>query len=86
VGLMLVASLLNILGFTFIMEAPSKDYLALHPSPFWQYLKTHLRSNADPHGLELSQTVFTICFLLLLAVFAWGAWAALRRRTEREDD
>jgi hypothetical protein len=76
--LMFAANLLNIIGFTFIMEAPSKDYLKNKPSVFWDYLKTHLRSNADPHGLELSQATFYVCFPLLLAVFAWGALAGLR--------
>jgi len=77
--LMFAANLLNMVGFTFVMEAPSKEYLASHPSPFWDYLKTHLRSNADPHGLELSQMTFYICFPILMAVLAWGVASALRR-------
>jgi len=76
--LMLAGDVLNILGFTFIMEAPSKEYLARHPSVFWEYLKTHLRSNADPHGLELSQLTFNTCFPILMAVLVWGVWSALR--------
>jgi hypothetical protein len=76
---MLVANLINIVGFTFVAEAPSGEYLATHPSPFWSYVKTHLRSNADPNGLELSQTTFYICFPLLIAVFAWGGLSAMRQ-------
>jgi hypothetical protein len=76
--LMLAADALNVVGFTFIMEAPSKEYLKPHPSVFWEYLKTHLRSNADPHGLELSQMTFYICFPILVAVLAWGVWSALK--------
>lgn len=81
---MFVASLLNIVGFTFVMEAPSKDYLASHPSPFWEYLKTQLRSNANPHGLELSQITFYICFPLLIAVLMWGVWSAMARMKNKE--
>jgi len=77
--LMFAANLLNIVGFTFVAEAPSGEYLATHPSPFWTYVKTHLRSNADPFGLELTQITFYVCFPLLLAVFAWGAVSAIRR-------
>jgi hypothetical protein len=84
--LMLGGDVLNIIGFTFIMEAPSKEYLALHPSAFWAYLKTHLRSNADPHGLELSQITFDICFPILVALLVWGVWSALHSaaRTKSE--
>jgi hypothetical protein len=66
------ANVINIIGFTFVMEAPSNEYLALHPSPFWTFIKTYLRSNASPHGLELSQVTFYICFPILMAVFMWG--------------
>ena len=79
VYLMLAANVLNIVGFTIVMEAPSGEYLATHPSPFWHYIKTHLRSNADPHGLELSQVTFYLCFPVLMAVLAWGAVSALKR-------
>jgi hypothetical protein len=79
VCLMFVASVVSIIGFTFVAEAPSGEYLATHPSPFWDYVKTHLRSNADPSGLELSQWTFYVCFPLLVAVFAWGFLVALRR-------
>ncbi len=79
VYLMLAANLVNIVGFTFVAEAPSGEYLATHPSAFWDYIKTHLRSNADPRGLELTQITFYICFPLLLAVFAWGVVAALKK-------
>jgi len=75
---MLVANVLNIVGFTFVMEAPSGEYLAIHPSGFWEYVKTHLRSNAAPHGLELAQVTFYICFTLLGVVFIWAVWSAFR--------
>jgi hypothetical protein len=78
VYLMLVANFLNIIGFTFVAEAPSGEYLATHPSDFWNYVKTHLRSNADPSGLELTQITFYICFPILLAVFVWGAVSAMK--------
>lgn len=84
VYLMLAANAANVLGFTFIMEAASGEYLELHPSAGWTYLKTHLRSNASPFGLELSQTVFYICFPMLLLVFAWGVWSALRQVGEKK--
>jgi hypothetical protein len=81
--LMLLASVSNIAGFTLVMEAPSKEYLAAHPSPFWTYLKTHLRSNADPCGLELSQVTFYVCFTLLMLIFAWGVLSAVRQIRQR---
>lgn len=86
IGLMFVANAINIVGFTFVMEAPSGEYLALHPSPFWEYLKTHLRSNAAPHGLELAQTTFLVCFPILTAVFLWGAAVALKRFKEMKGE
>ena len=77
--LMFVANVINIVGFTFVAEAPSGEYLKTHPSPFWEYLKNHLRSNADPSGLELTQITFYVCFPILLAVFVWGFLSALRQ-------
>jgi hypothetical protein len=77
--LMFAANLINIVGFTFVMEAASGEYLAHHPSGAWDYIKTHFRSNADPYGLELSQITFYVCFPLLLAVFVWGAASGLRK-------
>jgi hypothetical protein len=76
---MFAANLVNIAGFTFVAEAPSGEYLGRHPSPFWDFVKTHLRSNADPHGLELTQITFYICFPILMAVLVWGFVAALRQ-------
>jgi len=76
---MFAANVVNIVGFTFVAEAPSGEYLALHPSDFWDFIKTHLRSNADPHGLELSQITFYVCFPILMAAFVWGFVAALRQ-------
>jgi|Deesub1362B_J571_1020462.scaffolds.fasta_scaffold00001_744 hypothetical protein len=75
--LMFGANIINIIGFSLIMEAPSGEYLEIHPSSFWTFIKTHLRSNASPHGLELAQVTFYICFPLLLLVFFWGFARAL---------
>jgi hypothetical protein len=77
--LMCVATVINILGFTFVAEAASEEYLATHPSPFWDYLRNHLRSNADPFGLELTQVTFYVCFPILMAVLAWGFTSAVRQ-------
>ncbi len=76
--LMFAANLVNIVGFTFVMEAASGEYLERHPSEFWTFLKTRLRSNTDPYGLELSQWTFWIAFPILIAVFIWGIAAAMR--------
>ncbi len=77
VWIMFVANGMNIIGFVFVMEAPAGEYLANHPSLFWTFLKTHLRSNAQPHGLEFAQLTFYICFPLLILVFLWGFKSAL---------
>jgi hypothetical protein len=77
--LMFAAAVINILGFTFVAEAASGEYLEHHPSPFWEYLKTHLRSNADPLGLELAQATFYICFPILMAVLVWGFASAIKQ-------
>ncbi len=79
VWFMFAANIINIIGFTFIMEAPSGEYLEIHPSSFWIFLKTHLRSNANPGGLELSQVTFYICFPILILVFIWGFISAIRQ-------
>lgn len=39
VYLMLAANIVNIVGFTFVAEAPSGEYLASHPSGFWDFIK-----------------------------------------------
>lgn len=83
---MVVANVINIIGFTFVMEAPSGEYLAVHPSAFWTYVKTHLRSNADPYGLELSQLTFYICFPVLMAVLLWGFASALSHLKKKKGD
>ncbi|WP_243295121.1 hypothetical protein [Geothrix mesophila] len=75
--LIFVGNLLNVLGFTFIMESASEEYLHHHPSAFWGFLKTHLRSNADPAGLELAQLTFYVCFPILLLLGAWAVRAGL---------
>lgn len=77
--LTLIGNLINILGFTFVAEAASDEYLARHASPFWTYLKTHLRSNADPIGLDVAQATFLVCFPALLLLCAWAVKAALLR-------
>ena len=74
---MFAANMLNIIGFSLVMEAPSGEYLAIHPSPFWTFVKTHLRSNAAPHGLELAQITFYVCFPIVIAVFLWGFASAM---------
>ena len=81
--LMLAASAFNGFGFTFVMEAASGEYLELHRSAFWEYLKTHWRSNVSPDGLELAQDTFWICFPLLLIVLAWGVWSAVRQLSDK---
>ncbi len=75
VWLMFAANIINVVGFSLVMEAPSSSYLSEHPSPFWIFLKTQLRSSSN---LGLSQTTFLVCFPILLAVFAWGFWSAIR--------
>lgn len=72
IWLIFIANLLNVIGFSLIMEAPGEEYLSIHPSTFWTYLQTHFRSNAIPHGIELAQITFYICFPILIAVFVWG--------------
>jgi len=74
---MLAANVVNMVGFTFVAEAPSGEYLKRHPSDFWDFVKTCLRSNADPHGLELTQITFYVCFPILMAVLVWGVMSAL---------
>ncbi len=77
--LTLIGTFINVIGFTFVAEAASDEYLAHHASPFWTYLKTHLRSNADPVGLEVSQATFLVCFPILLLLCAWAVRSALAR-------
>lgn len=79
VWLMFTANIINIAGFTFVMEAPSSEYLEIHPSSFWIFIKTHLRSNASPHGLELSQITFYVCFPVLMIVLIWGFASAVKQ-------
>jgi hypothetical protein len=73
------ANVINLIGFSFVMEGPSEEYLDKHPSEFWEYVQSHLISKADPYGLELAEATFFVCFPILMAVFAWGAVAALKR-------
>lgn len=78
-NLTLAANLINMLGFTFVAEAASDEYLAHHASPFWTYLKTHFRSNADPRGLEVAQITFLVCFPVLILLSAWAVQSALAK-------
>ncbi|WP_243286352.1 hypothetical protein [Geothrix terrae] len=82
--LTLIANAINMVGFTFIAEAASEEYLVHHASPVWTYLKTHFRSNADPVGLEVSQGTFYICFPILLLLGAWGVKLALAGMKARQ--
>lgn len=84
--LMFVANVINIVGFTFVAEAPSGEYLASHPSAFWEFIKNHLRSNADPAGLVLTQITFYVCFPILMAVFVWGFRSALHTLRDVKGD
>ena len=70
--LMFAANLINVIGFSLIMEAPGEVYLSDHPSLFWTYLQTHFRSNVIPYGIEIAQITFYIFFPTLLIVFIWG--------------
>ncbi len=82
-GLMLVAVVVQTIGFSLVMEAASGEYLASHPSPFWDFIKTHLRSNADPHGLELAQGTFNVMFPVMLIIFGWGFSRAIKQINAR---
>ena len=77
--LMLAANLINMVGFTCVMEAPGKEYMERYTCPCWAYIETHLRSNADPHGIDLAQDTFTICLPILLLIGVWGVGSALRQ-------
>jgi hypothetical protein len=85
--LMLAANISNVIGFTFIMEAPGGEYLGHNPSDasFWIYLRTHFRSNADPLGIDLSQATFYVCFPLLMLVVLWAVWSAIRQARQPEE-
>jgi len=85
IWLMFAGNILNIIGFSFIMEAPSGEYLERHPSAFWTFIKTYLRSNANPHGLELSQITFYICFPIFILVLIWGFVAAIKQLKRKEE-
>jgi len=75
---MAAAVFIQAIGFSVVMEAASGEYLATHPSPSWEFIKTYLRSNANPHGLELAQWTFMVLYPVLLVVFAWGFFRAIR--------
>lgn len=84
VWLMFWANLLNIVGFSIVMEAPSSEYLRLHPSQFWSFVKSYLRSNAEPHGPELAQWTFYLCFPALLLIFIWGFGKAIKSFSQKK--
>lgn len=75
----LAASLINYLGFTLVAEAPGPEYLSRHANPLWEFVKTHLRSNADPAGIDLAQWSFWIYFPILLALGGWAILMATRQ-------
>ncbi|NOZ85254.1 MAG: hypothetical protein GXP49_03140 [Deltaproteobacteria bacterium] len=80
--LLVVANLSNMLGYSLVMEAASSEYLELHPSPFWTFVKTHLRSNVSPNGIELAQLCFYIFFPILLIVLFWALYAGMNKLPE----
>ena len=47
------ASIINILGFTFVAEAATEEYSLAQSRLVWDYLRDHLQSNAVPFGMEL---------------------------------
>ena len=77
--LMAAASTINVLGFTFVAEAATEEYSLDQSRLFWEYLRSHLRSNASPFGLELALVTFYVCFPILAAVFAWGFASAVKQ-------
>ena len=85
-GLLFWANLVNLAGFTFVMEAPGTEYLELHPSPVWTWIKTHLRSNVSPAGLELAQWSFWIFFPLLVLLLLLAFRTAMSRMAPPETD
>lgn len=64
-ALVLVGTLLNTIGYVFVMEAPGDEYAAAK-SPFWQTLVSW-RSNANP---QLATITFYIAASLLLVLLA----------------
>jgi len=77
--LLFSANVVNLVGYTFVMEAPSSEYLGLHPSPVWMWIKTHLRSNVAPAGLELAQWSFWAFFPPLILLLLWAFGSAMSR-------
>ncbi len=80
--ILFTANVINLIGFSLVMEAPSSEYLDVHPSAFWSFIKSNLRSNSN---LELTQLTFTICFPILIVVFLWGFSAGLKRLRDSGD-
>ena len=73
-----MANIINIIGFTFVMEPPGSEYFGDHSSAFWTFINTHLKSNADPHGLALSKLAFYIFYPILIIVLIWGFASAVK--------
>lgn len=78
IWLLFLANVVNLVGFVFVAEAPSSEYLALHPSTLWTWVKTHLKSNASPDGLELAYWSFWIFFPILILILLWAFSSAMR--------
>ena len=78
IWVLFVANIINIIGFTFVMEPPGSEYFGDHSSAFWTFINTHLKSNADPHGLALSKLAFYIFYPILIIVLIWGFASAVK--------
>ena len=84
--LVFIANFINIIGFTFVMEAPGKEYLDIHPSRFWDFIKAYLRSNSAPHGLETAQISFYIFYPILLIIFFVGFGSFIKNLNSRNTE
>ena len=60
--LMLTANAINMFGFTIVMETPRQSIWKVHPSAFWEYIKSHLLIHATHSGLELRKPPSTSVF------------------------
>jgi len=79
------ANVVNLVGFSFVMEAPSGEFLEIHPSPFWFWVKTHLRSNAAPAGLEVAHWTFWVVFPVLIIMLLVAFGRGMRQVTKARD-
>ncbi len=78
-GLVLAGSLLNLLGYVLVMEAPGEEY-AVAKSRFWEEAVSW-RSNANPALATLTFYVTAGLLLILLAVACVQGFRALARDT-----